>query len=192
MSGDLTLFAGTHPHHARQRLVTGSRWSHVGIVVQNDASSGETCLLESTMIPTCPDIRTGELEHGVQLSPLFKRLDSFQGDVAIRKMNPELSQQKIQLLAGFIEQTHGLPFNLNKWVGVRSRHRRNRMSTGTSFFCSELVAAALQYIGVISLPPLGRFASNFIPSDFASDNALADLPLVDPYKFEKEVVLKII
>jgi hypothetical protein len=44
-----------------------------------------------------------------------------------------------------------------------------------------LVAAALQHIGVLAMPPMGRSASNYVPGDFAE--ASEDLGLTGEYRF---------
>lgn len=70
---------------------------------------------------------------------------------------------------------------------VAIRKLRPSLSAAES---GELVAAALQYAGVLQAPPGGRFASNYIPADFASDFEKAELPMVRPFKYLREVTIR--
>lgn len=191
-TGDLILMASLHRQHLIQQSYTGCRWAHVGIVFRDPLPCGEAHmgLFESTRIATCPDLRTGAMYEGVQLTALDRRIASFDGEIAIRQLRPPLSAAASDLLAAFVNLSHGLPFNANKWTAARSILRKNKAPLGLRFFCSELVAAALQHAGVLQAPPGGRFASNYIPADFASCYQKADLPMVWPFSYEREVEIR--
>lgn len=75
------------------------------------------------------------------------------------------------MLIKFAREVYGLPFNNSPWEAVRARRRRNVASGWTSFFCSELVAAAYQRIGLLLPPPMGWSPNNYIPADFSTKYA---------------------
>jgi hypothetical protein len=56
------------------------------------------------------------------------------------------------------------------------------------YYCTELVAAALQHVSVLAGPPMGRSASNYVPGDFAESSQ--DLCVAGDYGFDGQQVLK--
>jgi hypothetical protein len=56
------------------------------------------------------------------------------------------------------------------------------------YYCTELVAAALQHVSVLAGPPMGRSASNYVPGDFAGSSQ--DLCFGGNYDFDSQQVLK--
>jgi hypothetical protein len=41
-------------------------------------------------------------------------------------------------------------------IALRAARRRNREGDGTKYYCTELVAATLQHVGVLARPPIAR------------------------------------
>ncbi len=143
-------------------------------------------VFESTKLPVCQDVKQGIVLHGVQIVRLRDRVDSFEGEVAVRRLLPPLSTRRIFRLRAFAEEVHGRPFNESKWVAARAFFRRNAPSDCSSFFCSELAAEAYQRIGLLPAPPMGLSANNYIPADFSSIYPGAHLPLGMGFRLESE------
>lgn len=187
-SGDVVLFSGSHPLHLVQRERTGSPWGQVGLILRlpNDL----VCVFESTKIATCTDVLLGKVVRGVQWVRLSERVSSFDGAVAIRRLEPRLSESMADRLLSFAREVHGLPFNDSKWTALRSIRRRNPPRTCTSFFCSELAAEAYQRTGLLPPPPRGRSSNNYIPADFSDLYSDGSLPLEGGFRLGVESHLK--
>jgi hypothetical protein len=121
----------------------------------------------STLLPVSEDLIAGDLRTGVQLVDTKVMLKRFDGIIACRPLDPPLTQSADAALTAFARQTHGLPFNRSPYYAMRAKRRRNQQCDGGCYYCTELVAAALQSAGVLESPPRGRSASNYLPGDFA-------------------------
>ena len=185
--GDILLYAGSHPLHRFQQERTGCPWGQVGMVL---GLPGGLCVFESTKIATSKDIKTGSVMIGVQLVDLVERISSFPGLVACRRLQPALPQAMAEKLLAFAHDSHGQPFNDNKWIAFRAFRRRNAPRAYAGFFCSELVAEAYQHVGVIAAPPQGRTSNNYVPSDFSRMYSDEMLPLQMGFRLGDEILLK--
>lgn len=144
-------------------------------------------IFELTKISPCVDVVLGRQVRGVQLCRWNERTSTFEGRIGVRHLNPRLSSEAMEALWKFIWASHGLAFNDSKWVAIRALLRKNKPSTEATYFCSELVAAAYQAIGV--LPPAGASPNNYIPADFASSYQYSILKLLPPYELLEEELL---
>src|SRR5262245_36274481 len=108
-SGDLILYDGDHPLHRRQRERTGCRWTQVALLVR--PSDAEMWVFESTKISPCPDVILGRQVTGVQLARLVDRVATFDGQIAVRSLSPQLDQDATDTLWRFIRGSHGHAFN---------------------------------------------------------------------------------
>lgn len=186
-TGDVILFAGHHPLHVRQRERTGCRWAQVGLLV--DWPDHGLCVFESTRLSPCDDVLLHRAVDGVQLAGLAERIRTFEGAVAIRRLQPALTTAEQQTLLAFVTSVHSWPFNTNRWQAARSWQRRNQTMTAGCYFCSELVATAFQRLGLLLEPPEGYLANNFIPADFGSDYAASIVDLVN-HTLAVEAIMK--
>jgi hypothetical protein len=138
-AGDIILFSGRGFISNFIKLGTWSKWSHVGIML-NDKE-----LIESTTLSDVKDVITGEKISGVQIVDIEERLKSFEGKVSIRRLKRELSDlNKIEILCEAME-FHGRPYEDDTWELLKSGidwlpSRSNDLDT---IFCSELVAILL-------------------------------------------------
>jgi hypothetical protein len=107
-------------------------------------------------------------------------LSRFEGEIGFRPVAPPLSAAQNRALAEFALKNVGLPFNYSPFYALRAARRRNREGDGTRYYCTELVAASLQHVGVLAGPPSGRSASNHVPGDFAASSQ--DLSLNGDYR----------
>uniref|UniRef100_A0A7S2WHQ2 PX domain-containing protein n=1 Tax=Rhizochromulina marina TaxID=1034831 RepID=A0A7S2WHQ2_9STRA len=174
--GDLVLFRCNNSLSTLQRAATGAEWDHVGLVVRSPYSSSLD-LLESTA-------------EGVTVYPLMSRIrayaNGFTQYMVLRKIEGHRSRFLINQLTGFATKTDGKPygFSITKLFPrkeVRSvandgnsattsrdtiadRSFTNSLENKKTFFCSELVAAAMKESGII-LPTYN--CSYFWPGSFA-------------------------
>ena len=175
-SGDIILLSGRTPIHLRAAEVTGCAWTQVAVVYR-DAVQSQPLVFQATMFPACPDVRHGSVFQGVQLVRISDLSRTFDGGIAVRKLQPALSDAQSMRYSAFVDEVYGRPFCGSKKVSVGAWRRGNKPSDGQSYFCSELVAETYQRLGLIPRPPSGRSANNFIPADFSTTFPGALLPL---------------
>eukprot|EP01102_Stenamoeba_stenopodia_P011096 TRINITY_DN3394_c0_g2_i1.p1 TRINITY_DN3394_c0_g2~~TRINITY_DN3394_c0_g2_i1.p1 ORF type:complete len:425 (-),score=96.11 TRINITY_DN3394_c0_g2_i1:186-1460(-) len=164
---DILLFSSKHALSYATKLLTHSKWDHVGLVIN---FRGVLTLLESTY------------GSGVQINHLDDRLKNFieKGTrVGVRRLQTPLTADQKETLVYFIHDMLGRPYEKNllelvRAVGVSGKENpgSSKKEDLSSVFCSELVAAALQKIGLLST---AWPANEYAPADFASsaiDNRL--------------------
>ena len=183
--GDIILMSGSAPIHHFVERVTSHKWSQVGMVIYV-AEYNLPLLFECTSIPIAADIDSGKFITGVSTTDLRARLGCFIGTAAVRKVRPRLGASTLERLAEFRGQVINRPFNFNKLESRKSLRREHQTFNADSFICSSLVAAALQYAGVMRPPPEGPFPNNVLPGDFANNHSLA---LADGYSFGQEQII---
>ena len=187
--GDLILFSGDHPVHVRQEMVTGCRWAQVAMVVGRPDHRGPV-VFESTTLSPCRDIFTGHQHRGVQLAGWSERVSTFTGWIALRRWAAALDDATLSRLNAFVDEVHGRPFDENPRNAGRAFRRRNRYPTNESFFCSQLVAEALQRMGLIQSPPEGPSSNNYIPADFSCEYPSSLLSRTALQRLHPEVLIK--
>ena len=74
-TGDVVLFSGRGVISGVVRLLSGSRWSHCGMVFQVSAIDA-LLVWESTSLTAIPDATTGRITNGVQLTLLSQRVQT--------------------------------------------------------------------------------------------------------------------
>ena len=79
-TGDLVLFEGKSLFSKIIRRASGSRWSHVGMILKRQEFD-YLALYESTGGGSLPDLVHGVPVKGVQLVPLSDRILNYEGDV---------------------------------------------------------------------------------------------------------------
>jgi hypothetical protein len=125
----------------------------------------------------------------VQIVGIDDVLAHFDGHISMRTIRPELPQSTDAALTTFAMAKHGMPFNMSPFYALRAARRRNQAGDGKMYYCTELVVAALQHVGVLAEPPSGRSASNYVPGDFAESSQ--DLCLSGDHGFLGQQVLKL-
>ena len=190
-TGDIVLFSGKGGVSEWIKWFTGSKWSHVGMVlVLKDYDS--VLLWESTTLTTLKDIDTGRYVRGVQLVGLRERFETYQGNtIAIRQLNKDLSEGKKKKLGQFRSQVSGRPYEKNKLELLASA--TDMFSDGgkedlSSLFCSELVAEAYQQMGLLSDARTAKPSNEFIPEDFSKE-ADKTLKLLEGFKLGSEQII---
>jgi hypothetical protein len=184
--GCIVLFSGLTDLEGKIQHALGNIWTRCALVVR--APWGMLVLLQATSRPISNDLVLGQTLTGVQIIAIDEVLSRFEGFIGLRSIRPKLSQSNDARLTAFALATHGIPFNTSPYYALRAARRRNQAGNGETYYCTELVAAAFQHIGVLAMPPLGRSASNYVPGDFAE--ASQDLSLTGEHDFFGQQVFR--
>jgi hypothetical protein len=170
------------------KRILGCAWSHVGLVVRT-AGSDLPLLFEAIPCRELVDAITGRAAGGVRLVSLSERLASFEGALAVRRLDPALAPGQIERLMVVLRQLHGRPYERDLLELIRSvsdRVERPREDLA-SVFCSELVAEILQGIGLLDeVGQGGRPSNEYTPRHFSDGY---DLRLKLGFAFGPEIRL---
>lgn len=149
-TGDLLLFRSEYFASRLQRVVSGGEFDHVGLVLK--ARNGQIVVLEATS------------QDGVSCTLWnFEDLRTSYSRIAYRKLLFKRSQETLQSLEEFVQAVSGRRYHLTfkKLMCVSSERK--------GYFCSELVAAAYQHIGLLPKDP---HASKYWPCHFSQSEEL--------------------
>lgn len=167
-TGDIVLFSGKGAFSDLIKYASMSRWSHVGMVLKIPEYDFVT-VWESTTLSNIKDLDTGNANKGVQLVPLSSRVDKYSGGMSIRRLEGgALPDESLDALMKLREELKGKRYERGKmelfkslWDGKFGLNEEDL----SSVFCSELVAAAYQRLGLLS----DKLPSNeYTPADFSS------------------------
>lgn len=161
-TGDIVLFSGRCWVAWLIKIITGCKWSHVGMIVI-DPDYGEPLVYEATHNDRVPGIDLGEKNQGVQLVRLKDRLEGYQGDIAVMKVS--CSSLDLESFDKFRKNSVGVKFETNflemflshfKWIGNKGNFEER--------FCSEHVGGAYKALGLLHK---GYDVHKVTPADFA-------------------------
>jgi len=156
-TGDLLLFKTTGFLAGSVRVLTSSRYDHIGVVIRKKTPDGST---ESYLLEATGD------EHGVQIHRLRARLlEWYLSDAKIvyRSLRTVRDKAFHSNVDQFLEKVIGSGYGFSVVRYVRTKKDRQPSQKG-KFFCSELVAALYKYIGIISSEAKCHL---YMPGDFA-------------------------
>lgn len=166
-TGDLVLFSGRSLSSRLVRVFTGSPWSHIGLVVRMPDLPGTPLLWEATRASKVRDILDGRLDDGVQLVPLDDRVASYDGLIAVRRLEGVRADAGARdSLDRLMESWRGRPYRnfvVRFLVAWLRRERSPDFLRGG--FCSELVAEVYRQWCLL---PAERPAHHYVPRDFCS------------------------
>jgi hypothetical protein len=184
-TGDLVLFSGKGEISSIIKWATKSDKSHVGMVLRIPEYD-MVLLWESTTLNNVEDIESGNERKGVQLVPLSERIRKYNGDVTVRRLfNVDVTPAMISDLNKLRQEVKGRPYEQSKIELIRCAYDgpmgQNKEDL-SSLFCSELVAEALQRMGLLSekLP-----SNEYTPKDFADPT----LELLDGF-YDEEITIR--
>ncbi len=162
-TGDIVLFSGSGFVSSMIKWFTGSKYSHVGLVIV-DPKWDQVLLWESTTLSKVKTIR-GNVTQGVAIRPLSDRVDEYDEVAIIQRIEP-LREAQEKVLIELRKEFKGKDYEHDKIELFKSAydfiggHNEEDLS---SIFCSELVAEFLQRIDDLS----EEYSSNeFTPEDF--------------------------
>ncbi|MCU7882076.1 MAG: hypothetical protein KZQ66_11060 [Candidatus Thiodiazotropha sp. (ex Lucinoma aequizonata)] len=170
-TGDLILFSGWGPVAFGIKLVTQSKWSHVGMAFKMPEYDF-ACVWESTSLSNIPDLKSGMFVNGVQMSPLRDRIREYNGEVAIRHLlDFTLGTEELSALKSFRHLVRGRPYERDMAELFSSALPLSNEEDISSLFCSELIAETYQVLGLLDE---SKPSNEYTPADFSQD---AGLPL---------------
>ena len=185
-TGDIVLFSGKGRISEIIKWATGSKYSHVGLIVYLEGID-LVAIWESTVLSNVADIETGMMTKGVQLVPLSDRIGHYKGDgIFVRKLNNPLTDDMLQKLWDFRKamtgkayETHKLDLLKTLWENFSGKEDLS------SVFCSELTAESLQKMGLLYDTDMGGLPSDkYRPDHFSQDG---DMKLLDNYEYGPEI-----
>ncbi|WP_163132172.1 YiiX/YebB-like N1pC/P60 family cysteine hydrolase [Agarivorans sp. Alg241-V36] len=151
-TGDLVFFSGKGLGSDIIRYGTFSKWTHVGMVLELEGYDFVT-LWEA--IPDSKDtcLYTKQASNGVQVVPLHQRVKQHLGSISIRQLlGGNLSGEHLAKLMQLLERLKLRHYEQDFWelarAGWEGPFGENQENLD-SLFCSELVAAAYQHIGLL-------------------------------------------
>lgn len=171
-TGDLVLFSGKGGESTLVRLLSNSRWSHIGMAVRL-VDRNDLLLWESAPSEDLTELAHVHAPGGVRLVPLRERLRHYVGHVAVRHLRVHRRSEMLSAFHAFREEVTGRPYEQDRWELFKAPYDgpfgANREESLSSVFCSELVAAAYQRMGLLPPDPP---SNEYIPADFASEAGL--------------------
>ena len=188
-TGDIVLMGGTSLFSRAIRKLTGSKWSHVGMVIK--IKEPDMLLLwESTTSGLGKDVQTGKVKRGVQLLPLSQRVSDHKGNLCFRPLNRSLESGELKKLGDFRHSVKDKGYDFDAIELLRAavdagQYWQNREDL-SAYFCSELIAETYQAIGFLDEI---KNSNEYTPNDFSS-NAHQALVLKEGVKFRKEIIIK--
>jgi hypothetical protein len=156
--GDIIMISNSEFYTHIAKLGTMSMWDHIAMVVEVDK---ELHLFESS-----PD--------GVFTTPLNRRLKFYlkNSTLGVRRLSVGRTPEMKKSLKNFIKEVDGRPYKQNWMDLVRAWQGSNTSEDLSSIFCSELVAASYQRMGLLSTE---ISSNNYVPVDFAFNNSKVKL-----------------
>ncbi len=162
------------------------KWSHVGMILKLKEYDFLT-VWESTTLSNLRDLDTGKLRKGVQLVPLSARVNMYDGDIVIRKLEGvTFDNNDIKKLMEFRREVTGRPYEQDIIELIKAAYDGPfglNTEDLSSLFCSELVAEAYQRLGLLdeSIP-----SNEYTPRDFSEKGKLKLLK----GRLSEEILLK--
>lgn len=168
-TGDLVLFSGSGLVSNIIKAFTGSRWSHIGMVVMLQEYDFAV-LWESTTLSKSKDLSTGSFKKGVQLAQLSDRINGYDGDIAFRLLNKKVSEYHENELMKFRRLVNSRKYETSYAELLKSAYDGpwgDNHEDLSSLFCSELVAQAYKQMSLIDL---AKPSNEYTPADFERFN----------------------
>ncbi|CAG9315016.1 unnamed protein product [Blepharisma stoltei] len=157
-SGDILLFQSKSLPSTIQRKLVGSKYDHVALIIN---LKGTIMILEATRVLGVNVLVWDEF--------IDKNWHLLYSKIVYRKLSVENPEKVHDKIAEFCDEVVGKKFRFK----LTKRRKKNNGQGQEGFFCSELVAAAYQRIGIMKSDVIPSY---FWPSYFADDKKL---PLID-------------
>ncbi|KAM3127923.1 hypothetical protein pb186bvf_019993 [Paramecium bursaria] len=175
-SGDIILFQSKCFGGKMQRLLTGSNYDHVGLVLKYQ--SGVVYILEAT-----GQHGVGLFQWDYMMTRCWHELYSM---VVYRKLIMKRTQKLLKDLETFTRENigKGYKLSLSKLINQQSviMTQNSQEPETKTFFCSQLVAAAYKEIGILQTK---QSSTQFWPGSFSNekdDLKLENAKLSDEYQ----------
>ncbi|UPW19677.1 hypothetical protein M0C34_05190 [Agarivorans sp. TSD2052] len=168
-TGDLVFFSGKGFSSDIIRYGTFSKWSHVGMVLLLDDYDFVT-LWEAVPMTGERCLYSKQMSNGVQVVALDEKINRHSGSVSVRQLlGGELTEASLIELMQLLENFQGRHYEQSFWELARAGWQGpwgENQENLASLFCSELVAAAYQTMGLLVG---GKPSNEYTPADFSED-----------------------
>ena len=181
-TGDIVLFSGTGDLSQWIKRLCRSRWSHVGRCLT--AGEDDIVLLwESTTLSNLIDLDTNKRKGGTQVVALSDRINSYDGEIAIRHLHPHITPEQnarlFELRRAFIGRDYQkslIELLRSVFDGIAGKNKSNL----NDLFCSELVAAGDIAMGLLdeALDP----PNEYTPANY-DVGGLVDQRMTDVFEY---------
>lgn len=176
--GDIIAFGGDSLFSKWTKLTTNSHVTHTAVIVEPDSvesknSKCANCVAESTVFNG---------KSGVMFNSLIERVESYQGDIwwlPLAESSRETLEHNKSNFINFLHEQQGKKYDIWQLFGstvdatdnipLLNRLSRNNEDF-SSWFCSELVAAAFNVAGIVKRVN----ASEVTPIDLCQFNIYAE------------------
>ncbi|MDA0780688.1 MAG: hypothetical protein PQ612_06100 [Rickettsiales bacterium] len=177
-TGDVISFSGKSDISNIIKAKTDSDISHVAMVLKKQLLDGKerVLIIESTSLNNLPDIYTGKLFKGVQIQYLSDRMNDYSGQVYWRRVRNPLSEGEKAKLVIFLMMLHKMQIEYDTLGAIGAGCDLfdilfANVENHEKLFCSELVAAAFEHIGLL---PRDYNTSEATPADVIKYPFLGD------------------
>lgn len=155
-TGDIILFSDTTFIFSRViEWVTGTPFSHIGIVWKNPCIDGKYYkglhIFESVGMSDIRDVENGQFKFGVQIRPLEKVVEEYNGRVWVRQLSCVRDDTFLENLSRVHSRVHGVTYDLDPrdWFRVLFDIDVGDTIKTNEMFCSALVAFVYDQLGLL-------------------------------------------
>lgn len=211
-TGDILVMSGSLPVQQMIKLITASKWNHVGIAVWvsetsntvltdasgialNNQDRARLMCFESNNDPVY-DLLSGQVKDGVRLIPIEHNIQ-YQERIDVVHLNAERTPDFLERFYTFMLAKSHLSYEPSLFKLLTATLRFVIDTRKSSVFCSELVAEYLFYMNILSSAYEDQFpASTYLPKDFAepaipSERVPAAILALDPYPIQSNIMYNI-
>ncbi len=176
----IALFSGTDLFSYGIKLVTANEWSHVGMILIDEA--GQKYSYEST--GSAEEILYQHVLPEVRISLWENVVKEYSGKISMREFQfRDAKRNDPTVIQPYVYNRVGLPYEKKLDELVKAVFRANTKTGVNSVFCSEEVAHFLIFLNYLTKD---RLADNYLPKDFSQKEFI---PLID-CSLKKEVRVK--
>lgn len=185
-TGDIVLFHGLSFISKLVEDLENSEFSHTGMVVFVP-NQVKPLFWQSTIDVSLEDEELKIHKTGPQLELLEERFKTYDSNIyAIRHLKVQRTDKMINNLYSFIKKVHHLPFpsesgmiweNIEGLLGIRSKNE--------SYFCSQLLTATFQSMGLLSEDLI---PNKYSPKDYSDQK---HMPFLLGATLEEEIFVDI-
>lgn len=162
-TGDCILFSGNGPMSTAIKYSTGSPWTHVGMVIRERI----VLVWESNLTRVQRQLNDNLVSSGVQICDLGRRIEEYDGEIAVRRLIDPLTQLELDQLDTSRHLVINRPYEQNMIELVKAAYDGpfgENQEDLSSIFCSELLA---MYYKEIHRLPVNVPSNEYTPRDFA-------------------------
>lgn len=190
-TGDLILFSGRDGFSEVIKKVTGSIFSHVGMVIWDNTGwlGDRVYLTESTTLVDLPDAISHEFIKGVQIQFLSDRLWSYDGQAYLLPLKTGIDPVAKVRMLDQIKIVHAAktPYDFDQAMGAGFGYWMDLFDNRRDFsklFCSEWITRLLETGNKV---PLDVNPSAIIPAQMTRFDCFAGSPVLIKNEFIREV-----